>query len=274
MAYIRPFLKWAGGKHRVLDHIIPELNTRPSGRLIEPFMGSGVVWLNAPQKEVIANDINVDLVSLYQTLAAQGEVYIQEAMKQFSSENNTKEQYAKLKKKFNTLPFGPERAALFIYFNRHGFNGMCRYNSRGEFNIPFGQYANPSFPEVAMRQWLEVIKNKQITFQQKNFVEVMLEAKHGDVIYADPPYVPLSTTASFTQYAKEGFDATAQQQLANLANELADKGIKVVISNHDNEITRKLYENATRIEAFSVRRSISAKASSRVKASELLAVWE
>ena len=274
MTYIRPFLKWAGGKHRVLDHIIPELNTHPHGLLIEPFMGSGVVWLNAPQKKIVANDINADLVSLYQALAEKGEAYIQTAMKQFSIKNNTKEQYAKLKNKFNILPFGPERAALFIYLNRHGFNGMCRYNSRGEFNIPYGKYTSPSFPEMSMRQWLETYHTKKIVFKQQNFIDIMNTAKVGDVIYADPPYVPLTNTANFTQYAKEGFDSAAQQQLADLANNLSQKGVKIIISNHDNAITRALYEKSNRIKSFSVRRSISAKASSRGQASELLAIWD
>lgn len=274
MAYAKTFLKWAGGKYRILDRIIPELNTHPHGRLIEPFMGSGVVWLNAPQKEVIANDINADLFFLYQILAKQGETFIQKAMGKFNIKNNTKEEYTKLRNKFNDLPFGEERAEIFIYLNRHSFNGLCRYNSRGGFNVPYGQYSNPSFPEKEMKKCLEVIKNRRIVFSQKNFAEIMPEAQPGDVIYADPPYAPLSGTANFTQYTKNGFNEKEQQKLANLANQLSQKGVKIIISNHDNEITRNLYKKATRIESFLVRRSISAKASSRMNAGELIAIWD
>ncbi len=264
----RPFLKWAGGKFKLLDKLTPHLN---GNKLIEPFVGSGAVFLNQNFDRYLLGDINPDLINLYGFLKKERGLFIKYAHSFFTPENNQKEKYLELRQEFNNGLEGRRRAALFVYMNRHGYNGLCRYNLSGGFNVPFGQYAKPYFPEKEMFHFIQHAKNA--TFVCGDFSSIMNRARKGDVVYCDPPYVPLSPTASFTSYASEGFSYDQQVELAFRAKKLADRGVKVVISNHDNAITRKIYEFA-KIESFPVHRSISCNGDNRGMAKELLAVYE
>ena len=269
----RPFLKWAGNKFRVLPHLIPHIGSPK--RYCEPFGGSLAVALNTPAEEYILNDINKDLVSIYQNLVHPNEdTFIQYCEELFTSENNTKEAYLDLRKHFNEATDSLERARLFIYLNRHCFNGLSRYNSKGMFNVPFGKYDNPQCPSEEMMNFRMYFLQKKSSFTSLSFEDSALyhEMATGDVVYFDPPYVPASDTANFTSYATDGFTHDQQVQLAQLAESLAAKGIKVIISNHDVPVTRELYKNAT-IYPIQVTRTIAAKGGSRKKANELIAVY-
>lgn len=162
------------------------------------------------------------------------------------------------------------KSALFIYLNRHCFNGLCRYNSKGGFNVPFGTYKNPGFPENEMRAFF--IKSRTAKFKVLDFKEAMNSAVVGDVVYCDPPYVPLSLTSNFTDYAVGGFGLHKQEELALLAQQLQMKGIPVVISNHDTPFIRDAYQQSN-IHAFEVQRYISCDSKNRNKAAEVLAVF-
>ena len=264
----RPFLKWAGGKYRLLDKLEPHLKGR---KLIEPFVGSGAVFLNLGFERYLLGDINPDLINLYQCLKKERGKFIRYARSFFTPEANTKEHYLEVRHKFNNGVVGRRRAAMFVYLNRHGFNGLCRYNKSGGFNVPFGRYAKPYFPEKEMLHFIKMAKHA--TFVCDDFAALMNRSRRGDVVYCDPPYVPLSPTASFTSYAAQGFSYDQQIELAYRAEHLANRGVKVIISNHDNAITRKIYENAV-IESFPVRRFISCDGNSRGNAKELLAVYQ
>jgi len=264
----RPFLKWAGGKYRLLDKLAPHLK---GGKLIEPFVGSGAVFLNQNFDRYLLGDINPDLINLYGFLKKEQGKFVKYSQTFFTSENNIKQQYLDFRHEFNNGLKGRRRAALFVYMNRHGFNGLCRYNKSGGFNVPFGRYAKPYFPEKEMQHFIK--HAKKATFVCGDFVSIMNRARRGDVIYCDPPYVPLSPTASFTSYAAQGFSYDQQVELAYRAKHLAGRGVKVVISNHDNAITRQIYEDAS-IESFPVRRFISCDGAKRGEAKELLAVYE
>jgi DNA adenine methylase len=163
------------------------------------------------------------------------------------------------------------KAALFIYLNRHCFNGLCRYNAKGEFNVPFGRYVRPVLPERELLNFW--VKSQSTTFAVADFVTTMNRAQLGDVVYCDPHYVPLTITANFANYTKEKFDLEQQQELADLAGKLMTKGILVIISKHDTESTRRAYA-AAEIQAFNVRRSISRNADTRYNVSELLAIFK
>lgn len=264
----RPFLKWAGNKFNCLDKIKPHL---PSGqRLIEPFAGSAAMSLNCDYPQYLISDTNHDLIKLYQCLKKEGQAFIKSCAKHFHAETNDKDMYYFLRDKFNRLKVSRQKAILFLYLNRHAYNGLCRYNLSGEFNVPFGRYLNPKLPSSAMELFHQ--KSQHIEIIHADFATIMAQAKKGDVIYCDPPYVPLSGSAYFTAYTKSQFGPEQQQQLAKLAREKAAEGIPVIVSNHDTKFTRECYKGA-KIHSFEVPRYISCKVAERKKAKELIAIF-
>lgn len=265
---VKPFLKWAGNKQRIVALIRGFL---PDGkRLIEPFVGSGAVFLNSHYNHFILGDTNRDLISLFVHLQKRGKVFIEYCKTYFVVHNNSQEKYYELRERFNTIDDECERAALFVYLNRHCFNGLCRYNSKGKFNVPFGKYKKPSFPETEMYTFWK--KLQKATFYQAPFWETMAAAIPGDVVYCDPPYHALSKTANFTSYSDTPFGWAQQEQLAKMARELADRDIPVLISNHNTDEIRELYAGA-QITEFFVQRFISCDGANRHKAPELLAYF-
>ena len=265
---IRPFLKWAGNKFRLITAIQDRL---PSGqRLIEPFTGSGAVFLNTEYPYYLLNDINPDLIFLYKTLQKRGKKFVTEVKALFTPESNTEKHYYSLRDRFNQLGPCAERSALFIYLNRHCYNGLCRYNSQGQFNVPFGLYKKPYCPEEEMLIFSE--KSKRAEFVCHDFKSIIEASNLGDVIYCDPPYLPLSETAYFTNYSGNYFTHEQQINLASLAEATAKRGIPILLSNHDTPISRKLYHRA-KIHSFPVRRSISCQGNNRLPAQELLALF-
>lgn len=269
MSLNRPFLKWAGGKFRVLPHLLDLL---PKGdRLIEPFLGSGAVFLNAEYDRYLLADINPDLIGLYQTLKRERHAFVDHARSLFIAKNNTEYRYYQLREQFNAAAPGVERYALFLYLNRHGFNGLCRYNGSGQFNVPFGRYKAPYFPAGELRHFIKI--SARAKFVCADFRAVLKKAGAGDVVYCDPPYVPLTRTANFTAYAGNAFSDADQVALALAATKLGAKGVPVVVSNHDTASSRVLYSGATAVQSFSVQRSISAIGARRLAVPELLASY-
>lgn len=265
---MRPFLKWAGSKYNCLDHILPHL---PQGkRLIEPFAGSAAMTLNTHFEQYLLSDINQDLIKVYRCLKQGGQRFIDYCDQHFVDGCNDKQVYYDKRSQFNQMRLSKAKAALFIYLNRHGYNGLCRYNGDGLFNVPFGNNSRPRLQYKAMEHFFN--KSEQIELQHASFEQVMAQAKTGDVIYCDPPYVPLSHSAHFTRYAKSDFNLDHQTQLADLARQQASRGIPVVISNHDTEFTRECYKGAE-IHSFSVARRISCKTQNRAPAPELIAIF-
>ena len=266
----KPFFKWAGGKFRVLEKILPHL---PGGRrLVEPFVGSGAVFLNTDYSEYLLCDANADLIFFYQELADHRLEFVAYCRNFFSPATNTSDVYYRLRERFNALPLCTERAALFLYLNRHGYNGLIRYNRRGRLNTPFGTHRSPYFPLREMQALVEKTARSSFIFRHADFRETFAEVKKGDVVYCDPPYVPLSLTANFTHYTGGGFGLTEQRDLAACALRTSRKGVAVVISNHDTEVTRALYPGAA-LDGFTVQRFISCNGGCRAKAPELLAVY-
>ena len=266
---MRPFLKWAGGKHRLVDRIKEVL---PVGeRLVEPFVGSGAVFLNTNYPHYLLSDVNEDLITLYQTLKSGGKPFVDYCETFFVPENNDSETFYNLRRLFNSTAVGDLKSALFLYLNRHCYNGLCRYNSKGAFNVPFGRYKKPYFPRREMLYFHR--KAQRADFIIADFETVMMSLAAGDVVYCDPPYVPLSETANFTSYSADKFDGDEQIKLARLAEKLARNGISVVISNHETTFTKQAYQKA-HIKTFQVQRHISCDGANRQKARELLAVFK
>ena len=266
----KPFLKWAGGKFRILDKILRELP--PGARFVEPFAGSCAVYLNTDFPKALICDLNSDLITLYRHIQQEGESFIQYCASFFTPENNTRAGYMALRDRLNAASETRERAALLLYVNRHAFNGLIRYNSRGGYNVPFGRYKKPYFPLEELRAFYGKTLSTATEFMAADFRSVFARLEAGDVVYCDPPYVPLSQTASFTAYAERNFRAQDQRDLAALAKEAWQKGIHLVLSNHDTEITRNLYASAT-LKHFAVQRFISVNGDNRKAAPELIAVY-
>ena len=258
----RSFLKWPGNKYRVLDHLCPRL---PQGtKLIEPFVGSGVVFLNTDYPRYLLNDVNADLIQVYKLLQTYGKEFIEHAKKYFQPKYNQAESYYALREKFNACQDIWEKSALFIYLNRHGYNGLCRYNRSGFFNVPFGRYLQPYFPQKEM-EYFHLKSQRQVTFTCADFRKSMQRVRAGHVVYCDPPYMPLTATANFTSYSRQPFQMEQQEQLVQAAQGLMQRGISVIISNHDTPFIRNVYSNA-QLEFFSVTRSISCKGNKRTRA--------
>lgn len=269
---MKPFLKWAGGKQRLAPHILRLLP--PGTRLIEPFVGSAALFLASEHRRALLGDANADLIAVYQALQAEGERFIADCAALFGAEANTRVCYDARRDAFNRSRDLAERARLFVYLNKHCYNGLCRYNSRGAFNVPFGRYARPGFPAAEMSAFLQRLRaSDEVRFVHAPFTELMAAAGPGDVLYCDPPYVPLSPTARFTAYSASPFGGAEQLELAAHAAALASRGVPVLISNHDTPATRALYAGAARIESLQVRRHISRDGATRGSAAELLALY-
>lgn len=266
---IRPFLKWAGGKFKLCDWINQHLP--PGSRLIEPFVGAAAVFLNSSFDRYLLNDCNPDLINLYQLLQQEGSPFIEYCQSFFIPRNNSSQRYYSLRKKFNSTRDTHEKAALFLYLNRHGFNGLCRYNSNGHFNVPMGQYAKPYFPYEEMLAFHH--KAQCAVFTCVDFSTTMRAAGAKDVIYCDPPYYPLSDSANFTRYHLYNFSHDQQVLLAQLCIELQQQGVCSVVSNHAIPQTRKLYKQAKKLVFCNVMRNISANGHNRTIVKELLALY-
>ena len=267
--YCRPFLKWAGSKFSLLKYILSELPQ--ADRLIEPFVGSGVVFLNTNYPKSLLNDKNPYLIELYKQLKRHKYKFIEDARLLFTKSSNKENYYYKMRDEFNRQTDSYRRSLIFLYLNRHCYNGLCRFNKSGKFNVPFGRYKEPYFPELGLKKFLEKIDSAKFTCS--DYKLVMDIAKKGDVVYCDPPYAPLSKTANFTNYAVGGFSIEDQEQLAARAEELSKRGICVVISNHDLPLTRSLYKKA-RIVSVKALRKIGQNVNSRGYVKELIAVFE
>ncbi|WP_370615069.1 adenine-specific DNA-methyltransferase [Citrobacter portucalensis] len=265
----RAFLKWAGGKYPLLDDIKRHL---PQGEcLIEPFVGAGSVFLNTDFSRYILADINSDLISLYNIVKTRTDEYVQASRELFMPETNQAEVYYRFREEFNASQDQFRRAVLFLYLNRFGYNGLCRYNLRGEFNVPFGRYKKPYFPEAELYHFAEKAQNAE--FHCLSYEECMDRADSNSVVYCDPPYAPLSATANFTAYHTNSFSPKEQAHLAEMAEKLVSKQIPVLISNHDTPDTREWYRAAKHFQV-KVRRSISSNGGTRKKVNELLALYK
>lgn len=266
----RPFLKWAGGKTRLVPAIgaVVPLTAK---RLVEPFVGSGAVALNLGMPANLLADTNADLIAVYQRLRDAPEIFIAECAGLFSPEANSATVYYQRRDEFNATSDPARRAPLFVYLNRHGYNGLCRYNASGGFNVPFGRYAAPRLPAEEMRAFHSLLQ--RCTLLHADFRAVLAQAGPGDFVYCDPPYVPASATANFTAYARTAFGPSEQRELAACCDAARQRGAIVALSNHDTPETRALYAGADECHELLVARRISCNGANRAKARELLVVY-
>lgn len=264
----KSFLKWAGGKIKLLPKL-RELGIESGKRFIEPFVGSGVVSLNMPHPELIIGDTNEGLIALWTAIKENGEEFIKTAETFFRPAYNNKHKFYEFRAALNGK--SEYKAELFLYLNKHCFNGLCRYNAKGEFNVPYNhRKVAPSYPFDEVRHAVEVSKRMGILNQ--SFVDTMQLAKEGDMIYLDPPYSPLKAD-SFVDYSKGGFGFEEHVKLRDLALLAKTNKATVIISNNNTEETRRFYKDADEIHFIDVQKNISCKGSGRGKQSEIIAVY-
>lgn len=265
-----PFVKWVGGKRQLLDDITPMLPRRIS-TYCEPFLGGGAVFFSMQPSRAIVNDLNADLINVYEVIRDDVDSLIESLKKH---ENNSeyfyrirdldrdKDSYSAMSK--------IEKASRLIYLNKTCFNGLFRVNSSGEFNAPFGYYKNPNIVnEPVLRAVNYYLSSNNISFYSEDFSETLCRIPKGCFVYLDPPYDPVSNTASFTGYNKGGFDQDDQLRLKECCDDLTKRGIKFMLSNSATEFIKNLYRDydITFVEA---KRAVNANASKRGAIMEVL----
>jgi DNA adenine methylase len=266
-------LKWVGSKSKILNDILPHIG-KPNF-FVEPFVGSATVSLNVDANHFILNDLNPDLVCLYKNLLANHEKIINDCRPLFM--NVTKEKYFDIREEFNQLNHTDfRRSVLFLFLNKFAFNGICRYNSKGVFNVPYSNKILQQIPEKNIKNFVDFFKNKNLTFYNLNFDDVALyqNLQKNDVVYFDPPYLQSNDFESkFVSYTKNGFTLEEHNKIKDIAVSCRKKGIKCIISNHSTDETRDLYKDANDIIYVKKNRTIAAKKENRKKTEELLAIY-
>lgn len=266
MSKQRSFLKYAGNKYQLVEEI--ESALPPASKLIEPFTGSGSVFLNADNQRYLLNDVNQDLINTFLYLKTNATQFIKDLSKYFHESYNCAERYYELRHTFNLSTDCYLKSLIFVYMNRHGFQGLCRYNNSGYFNVPFGHYKKVYFPKDEMIAFST--KAKQAEFMCSHFSEAFRRARRGDIVFCDPPYYKLNKTANFTSYSAGGFSINDQIKLVELAEKARERGVVVVITNHDIKQTRALYKTADIANSIDVRRAINAKSALNRSVKEIM----
>jgi DNA adenine methylase len=275
--YPTPFVKWAGGKRKLAPLLIetfPKEFNPEKNRYFEPFIGGGALMfalgnpespIYIPGKNLYINDMNPELTNTYEVIRDNVSSLIKE-LEVLSKKINEKTFYEIRE----TVPRAKvARAARFIYLNKTCFNGLWRVNSRGEFNVPFGKAKNPSlFIEDNLRACSKRLKGS--TISNMSFEEAVSKARKGDLVYFDPPYIPLSPSASFSAYAKEGFGLQEQKILAETIQALSKKGAYVLLSNSDTPLTREIFKKSITLRRILMARTISSSGSTRKPVFEVL----
>lgn len=297
VATVRPILKWAGGKRQLLP-TLRQYYPSTFSRYLEPFLGSGAVFLDCHNHglldacDVHLSDINADVIGCYRMVRDDVEAVINalDTLEAGHRLDGTRHFYSVRDEQFNTLrrdvhasvdpakAYTPALAAMLIYLNRTGYNGLFRVNSRGGFNVPVGRYARVTICDAPnLRRLSAALRRPGLTVEVRRFEEALGEGRPGDFVYLDPPYAPVSRTAHFTSYTASRFGPDEQARLQQAVVGLAKLGASVLLSNSVAPDIRRLYAN--NIEARSAglktttvaaRRAINSRASRRGAVREYL----
>lgn len=269
----KPFVKWVGGKRQLLSQFRklnlypPEKFDAKKNKYFEPFVGGGAVFFDLLPEKAFLSDLNAELVTTYNVIKNDVESLIQ-LLKKHKYE---KEYFLKVRAKNPKTLSNAEVASRFIYLNRTAFNGMYRVNSKGEFNVPFGKYHNPLICDTDNLRKVSKILQK-VEIRNQDYKAVLQKAKKGDFIYFDPPYYPVSKTASFTSYNADAFLDKEQIELRDTFITLHKRGCFVMLSNSDTPFINEIYSGhkGVRITKVEAGRAINSKASGRGKITEVL----
>lgn len=263
---IAPFVKWAGGKRQLIPQI-RERMPEQFNNYYEPFVGGGAVIFELLPENAVINDINRALINAYQIICKDPQAFLLE-INRLDTEmwEDGKAYYYSLREHYNDKlmkgEFDVELAALFVFINKHCFNGLYRVNGKGLFNVPYNNSRRSSVDEKSIVEISEFLKD--VTIISGDFEAACEGAGAGDFVFIDSPYAPLNPT-SFESYTKEGFDIESHRRLANLFDELTARGCYCMLTNHNTELINELYGNkGYTIDVVSVKRMINSDASNRV----------
>lgn len=285
---LKPFVKWVGGKKQLLDELtkIVNENFKNYETYIEPFVGGGALLFKLSPPSFIINDQNSELINLYKVVKENPQELLN-SLRMYEKNNSQdyyynvrqldREAFYKLRSSVS-LKEKVEQSARFIYLNKTSFNGMYRVNSNGYFNVPFGNYKNPNIVNenniLIVSKFLNSSKNKILN---ADFEFVLKFAKKNDLVYFDPPYIPLENTKSFTSYTSNGFTLEDQIRLRDCALKLINKKVNVILSNSYTEKTFEIYDLLSLNSKFNylvvnVNRSINSNGKKRTGAKEII-IW-
>lgn len=263
---VAPFVKWAGGKRQ----LIPQIRERMPEKYndyYEPFVGGGAVIFDLQPANALINDINKALINTYRTICNEPDTFLKEVNRLDNDMwEDGKKYYYSIREHYNDKlmrsEYDVELATLFVFINKHCFNGLYRVNGKGLFNVPYNNSRRVSIDEEAIMAASEYLKG--VTIIDGDFEQACKNAKKGDFVFIDSPYAPLNPT-SFESYTKEGFDIESHKRLAKLYDELTARGCYCMLTNHNTELINELYGNKDyKIDVVSVKRMINSDASNRV----------
>ena len=263
---VAPFVKWAGGKRQLIPQIRERMPEKYNN-YYEPFVGGGAVLFELQPANALINDINKAPINTYKIICNEADAFL-EAVNRLDEEmwEDGKKYYYSVREHYNDKlmksEYDVELAALFVFINKHCFNGLYRVNGKGLFNVPYNNSRRTSADENVIREVSKYLKGVKII--NGDFEEACKDAKKGDFVFIDSPYAPLNPT-SFESYTKEGFDIESHKRVAKLYDELTGRGCYCMLTNHNTELINELYGNkGYKIDVVSVKRMINSDASNRV----------
>ena len=263
---VAPFVKWAGGKRQLIPQIRERMPEKDND-YYEPFIGGGAVIFDLLPANALINDINKALINTYRTICNEPDAFLKEVNRLDNDMwEDGKKYYYSIREHYNDKlmrsEYDVELAALFVFINKHCFNGLYRVNGKGLFNVPYNNSRRVSVDEDVIIATSEYLRG--VTIIDGDFEQACKNAKKGDFVFIDSPYAPLNPT-SFESYTKEGFDIESHKRLAKLYDELTARGCYCMLTNHNTELINELYGNKDyKIDVVSVKRMINSDASNRV----------
>jgi DNA adenine methylase len=262
-----PFLKWAGGKSRLLStfaNYFPRQFDGQRHRYFEPFIGGGAVFFHLLPERAVISDLNPELINCYQVVRDD----VDRLVARLRRHKNDQDHYYRVRAQDTAKLTPVERAARLIFLNKTCFNGLYRVNSKGQFNVPFGRYENPKICDATNLHAVSTALAK-VDITCNHFEAVLERARKGDFIYLDPPYQPISATANFTGYTATSFGNEDQTRLSEVVRTLSRRGCLIMLSNSNSDLVRELYDGF-RIETVYTSRAINCRPDKRGRIAELL----
>lgn len=270
---LTPFIKWVGGKRQLLPELIKRLPKNGFNTYYEPFIGGGALFLRIKPKNAFINDFNSELTNTWKSVR---DNFPELSKKLFNHQDkDSKEYYLNLRSVDRdgriTKMSDVERAARFIYLNKAGYNGLWRVNSKGQNNVPYGSHTKLNLVPDTLSNDAEFLKDNNIKITNLDYKKAVENAQKGDFVYFDPPYIPVNDSSYFTSYTPNGFGLIQQEQLRDLALQLANKGVNVMLSNSDVPLINELYNNPKfHIHRVKASRFINSNAKKRGKVGEVI----
>ncbi|MDU3457136.1 MAG: DNA adenine methylase [Peptoniphilus harei] len=268
---LAPILKWVGGKRQLLNEITPLIPKRIT-TYVEPFLGGGAVLFNLQPKKAIINDFNKDLINVYRVVRDSPQELLDILKKH--DKNNCEDYYYEIRaldrfENYNKIS-NLEKATRIIYLNKTCYNGLFRVNQAGQFNSPYGKYRNPNIVnEPVILAMSNYFNDNNIKIMEGDYREALKNIRKGAFVYFDPPYMPISSSSSFTGYTENGFNKKDQEELKIECDKLNDRGINFMLSNSAHPYILELYKDYE-INIVKARRSINSKGNKRGEINEVL----